>query len=89
MMQWGTLAANFLWISGCALALAVLSYASWQDALHHQGFVQHLKSPGSRRALSLAGVLCCAGMAVTAPQLWQSGLWAVLAVFFIIQAIKR
>ena len=36
MIDWFNLAANSLWILGCAIALAVLSYASWQASLRRE-----------------------------------------------------
>jgi hypothetical protein len=36
MIEWGGLAANSLWILGCALALATLSFAGWWSGFLRQ-----------------------------------------------------
>ena len=86
MIDWYNLAANALWIIGLAIALAVLSHASWQASQRHEKLRQQLAQPGYQIFLDLAAVLFCLGMAGTSRRIWEIILWAVLAVLFIAQA---
>jgi hypothetical protein len=80
MFDWGNLAANALWIFGCALALATLSFASWQASLHHQKLVARLSQPGYQRFLLLSGGLICVGQALLAQDTIRTVLWIVLGL---------
>lgn len=83
MIDWGNLAANALWIVGCAVALATLSYASWQASINQEKFSARLSRPDYERALILAGVLFCAGQFWLGESLVQRILWAVLGVLLL------
>jgi hypothetical protein len=87
MIDWGNLAANALWIIGCALALGTVSYASFLASLSGEKLRTRLGNPGMQAAIDLAGVLFCAGLAATSRPIWQMILWAVLGVLFLIQMI--
>ncbi len=87
MIDWANLAANALWILGCALALATLSYASWQASFYQEKLRQRLGKPGIQVALSAAGVLFCAGLAFTSASTLQMILWALLGVLFTAQLV--
>ena len=87
MIDWFNLVANALWILALAIALAVVSHASWQASLSHEKFRTRLGQPGYQRAFDLAAVLFCAGMAGTSRHLWEIILWGGLAVLFIAQAV--
>ncbi len=86
MIDWYNLAANALWILGLAIALAVISHASWQASLHHERLRLRLGQPGYQVFLDVAAVLFCAGMAATSRRVWEIILWSGLAVLFIAQA---
>ncbi len=88
MIDWWNVFSNALWISGAALALATLSYASWQASVEHQRLRAALKRPSFQIALNSAGVLFCAGMAATARYPLEIGLWLILAVLFVIQWLQ-
>ena len=85
MIDWASLARNALWIFGCSLALAALSYASWQGSLRRVKFREALHSRGAWLALHLGGVLFCASLALVtweqdlASKL-QSLVWALLGL---------
>lgn len=87
MIDWFNLMANALWILGLAIALAVISHASWQAALHHEKLRLWLARPGYQMYIDLAAVLFCLGMAATSPRVWEIVLWCGLAVLFIAQAV--
>jgi hypothetical protein len=82
LIDWRGLAANSLWILGCALALAAFSYASWQAWLTHQRLLARLGNPGIQRALSLAGILFCSGMMALSKPGIMTLLWGLLALAF-------
>lgn len=85
MIDWASLGRNALWIFGCSLALAGLSYASWRGSQRALKFGEALRSPGVRLALHLGGVLFCASLALIT---WdqslvsrlQTLLWAFLGL---------
>jgi len=87
MIDWFSLAANALWIFGLAIALAVVSHASWQAANHHEKLRSRLGQPGYQFLFDLAAVLFCLGMAATSRRLWEIILWCGLAVLFIVQTV--
>jgi hypothetical protein len=87
MIDWFNLAANALWIFGLAIALAVISHASWQASMYHEKLRSRLAQPGYQIYITLAAVLFCLGMAATSRQVWEIILWGGLAVLFIAQAL--
>jgi hypothetical protein len=79
-------AANALWISGCALALATFSYASLPAVQRGERLRDCLGRPGFRAAFSLAAGLICAGLAATSQMLVFIILWGILGALFCLQA---
>lgn len=88
MIDWYSLAANSLWILGCAVALATLSYASWQASVSGEKFRQALQRTGNQTALNSAGVLFSAGLAATSDSTLETVLWAVLGLLFLWTVIQ-
>jgi len=86
MIDWLNLIANSLWILGCALALATLSYASWQASVKNEKMRMVLSSPGYKISLYAAGALFSIGLAATSERIWEIILWTIFAILFIIQA---
>lgn len=82
MIDWKNLAANALWILGCAIALATMSYASWEASQYHEKMGARLKRPAYQACLNLAGLLFCLGLAATSGVLLQRAIWLVLAAAF-------
>jgi hypothetical protein len=80
MIDWGGLAANALWILGCALALAVFSFASWQASVHAEKLVARLNQPGYQRFLYLSGGLFCGGQALLAQDAIRAAVWTALGL---------
>jgi hypothetical protein len=87
MIDWYNLAVNALWILGCAVALATLSYASWEASLMKEKFTARLNRPFYQIALDLAGFLFCTGLAGTSDSTLEIILWSILALAFLIQMI--
>jgi len=86
MINWLNLLVNTFWILGCALALATLSYASWQASVENEKMRMVLSSPGYKISLYAAGALFSIGLAATSDRIWEIILWAILTILFIIQA---
>ena len=76
-----------MWIIACALALATVSYASWQGAQSGRGLRAALGAPGTQTVLMLAGALFSAGLLATSRTAWwEQALWALMLVLFLVQA---
>ena len=93
MIDWFNLFANALWIIALAVAVATLSYASWEASMLHEKMRLRLRQTKYQIALDVAGVLGCAGLAATSNRTWEIVLWAILGVLFAAQVgveiIKR
>jgi hypothetical protein len=92
MIDWFNVAANSLWILGCAMALATLSYASWQASIYKETLRARLDTPGVQRAFYLSGILFCAGLAGASDSTLEVILWAMLGFLFclgLIQSIRQ
>ena len=87
MIDWYSLATNSVWILACALALAVMSHASWQGSVNGRKFFEQMREPGYVRLLLAAGLLFCVGLGGAAEVWWERGLWLLLGVFFVIQMV--
>ncbi len=87
MIDWMDLGANSLWIVSLAILLAAVSVASWQGSQAGLRVRAVLAKPGYQILLNLAGLLFCAGLALTSPALWERMLWAVLGGFFLIRTV--
>ena len=85
MVDWFNLAANSLWILGCALALATLSYARWEASTKGEKLRSQLNSHHFQVPLNLAGALFCLGLAGTSDAVWEIVVWLILAVLFCVQ----
>jgi hypothetical protein len=85
MIDWLNLAANALWICALALALAVLSFASWEAKVGGERLRAVLSRPRWEFTLNLAGALFCLGLAATSDKIWERALWLVLAGLYLFQ----
>lgn len=85
MIDWVNLAANALWIIALSLALAVLSFASWEAKVGGERLRVVLSRPRWELALNLAGALFCLGLAATSDKMWEQALWLVLAGLYLFQ----
>lgn len=88
MIDWWGVIANSLWIAGSALALATISYASWQGHVTQHKLRARLGQRAYRLALDAAGCLFCLGMAATAGSTLELILWLALSVLFLAQLIR-
>jgi hypothetical protein len=83
MIDWLNVAFNALWIVGLSVALAALSYASWEASIFQEKFAVRLRRPAIQVALAAAGLLFCLGLAGTADAAWKSVLWLALGAGFL------
>ncbi len=85
MIDWWWIASNAMWIIGCALALAVFSYADYVANVRAEKMRQVLRQPAMKSALLLAALLFCAGLAATASAWWEAIIWIGLGLFALVQ----
>ena len=85
MINWYGLMVNALWILGCAMALATLSYVSWYSSANGIKFWDGLKSRQTQSFLYLAGLLFSLGMTGTSDSIYEGAAWIVFCIIFIVQ----
>jgi hypothetical protein len=89
MIDWVEVGASALWIFGCALILAALSYASWEASIYRERTAARLRRPGLRAAIHLGAVFFLVGMAGSSDRPLETALWSVLAVLFLFQWLAK
>ena len=87
MIDWYNLVSNALWIFGCALVLATLSYTSWEASLQKSSFKEIIRLYKIQIPLNVGGAFFALGLAGTTDITWQKILWAILFLGFLIQII--
>ena len=87
MIDWINLAGNALWILGCALFLAALSYASWEASLYGEKFRARMRGRGVQTTISVAGILFSIGLAIVSDRALEIIAWAGLALAFTAQLV--
>ncbi len=80
MIDWPLVLSSAVWLGGAALALAVLSYASWSASVRGLRLRVILRQSNYQRGLLAAAVLFCAGLGLTASSWLETALWFILAV---------
>jgi len=80
VIDWANLAANGLWILGCAIILATLSYASWEASTLSEKLGARIGRPSYQMALSLGTLLFTAGLAAAGGGVFTRIIWGVLAL---------
>lgn len=81
MIDWWNLATNLLWISGLAIALAVLSHSDWVASRRKdsgRALALALEKPLLHGGLALA----CVGAGLGARTGWERAAWFLLAAGF-------
>ncbi len=89
MIDWFNLAANALWVLGCAVVLAALSYASWEASRDQERMSARLKRPPARAALAIGGTLVFLGLAAVESDLLSRVFYIVLAVLSLFWRYRR
>ena len=85
MIDWLNLVMNILWILGCSIILASISYASWDASSKNEKIRNILKKYHIQISINLGGFLFCAGLAGTTDVLWQRIIWIILGIGFLLQ----
>ena len=80
MIDWPLVLFSAVWISGAALALATLSYASWSASMRGERLRAVLQRFEYQRLLLVAACLICVGLGLTAVSWLETVLWILLAV---------
>lgn len=88
MIDWWMVISNAIWIGGCALALAAASYASWQASMTHRRWRDVVGQPPMQQWLSIAAALFCLGLAATSRSGWETVVWLLLTIAFIVRVIR-
>jgi hypothetical protein len=83
MINWGSLAANSLWVLGCSVVLAAFSYASWVGAERQLKIRQALRSSGVWLALHIGAIIICAGLAATSRLWYEIVIWVLFGLGFL------
>lgn len=88
MIDWQAVGFGALWITGLSLNLAAFSMADYQG--HQSGKrLREVWALPAYQALSYMGwALFCFGLIGSARSLWETGLWSVLGMAFIVFAIR-
>ncbi len=87
MINWYGLFTNSLWIIGAALLLASLSWSLYAATLARNGWRAQLKSPDFTLASAAGMTLLMLGLGFQrGTPLWQSALWFMLALAFVLLA---
>lgn len=85
MIDWYSLVANSIWVLALALALSVISLASWKANLGGESLKDQLNRSSWGIPLNLAGVLFCLGLFATSETWWEKGLWVLVLFLFALQ----
>jgi hypothetical protein len=82
-----------LWILGLAGVLATLSYSSWYRSLIGRPWSTMVTLPHFLSPFCISFAVFCTGMALGAvtdptPSWWQLAAWSILAVIFVVFAVR-
>jgi hypothetical protein len=85
LIDWREVFSNALWIFGCAIALAVLSYADWRANQYHEKLRTQFARPKLRLLFDIALIFICLGLAATSDTILAVILWIILTLLSIFQ----
>ncbi|MFN2135679.1 MAG: hypothetical protein ACK2UK_06980 [Candidatus Promineifilaceae bacterium] len=88
MINWQSVLFNSFWIFGLSLLLAAASYAIWSASESGRSMRDQFSSPGFLRFFWASSFLVAIGLAGTSGQTWETLLWAGMALFALVAAIK-
>ncbi|HEX9107973.1 MAG TPA: hypothetical protein VF832_12110 [Longimicrobiales bacterium] len=87
MLDWPLVGRSALWLLGLSIALAAWSHATWWAGRQGLQLRAALDRPLFVAPFSLGMVLFCAGLAWGETLLWRRGLWLLLLLAFLWQAL--
>lgn len=82
MLDWSSLALDFLWVLGLAVIVATVSYYYWLTAETTLSDRRLGDVPTCIIGVSFGGWLFCVGMAGLARYWWEGAAWGVLVILF-------
>ncbi len=86
MIDWRNVAANAFWILGLALALATLDLARWEATSKTEKLTTHLRR--YKLPFNFAGCMFAVGLAATSVRDWETLLWGILALLFVVDIVQ-
>ena len=87
MIDWYNVIMNACWILGCAVALATISYASWEASARGKTFRECMRLSKIQIALNIGGLLFTVGLAGTTQIIWERVLWIIVGFGFLIHIV--
>jgi len=87
LIDWPGVARNALWILGLSIVLAAWSYTSWWASMRRIKMRHALGLPRFQAPFAVGLILFCASLAWSSTRWWERGLWIVLGVAFLWQAM--
>jgi len=85
MIDWLNLLYNTSWILAMAIALAIVSWASWKASVQKTGFRQEILRSAPQQGLHFSGFLFSLGLALTSDVGYEKVLWFLFAAYFLVQ----
>ena len=89
MIDWYNLITNAVWMFGCSVVLATLSYASWEASTQTSSFKELIRQHKIQISLNIGGFLFAIGLAGTTQIMWQKIIWMILSLGFLIQIMSE
>ena len=92
MINWQSVIFNSFWIFGLATLLAAFSYSYWLAEQEGHRLRRKLGGISFQRALWLSLALIGIGLAGTSQLIWETVIWAVLAILallFLLTSIRQ
>jgi len=87
-IPWGRVFSNFVWILGAALILTTFSYHEFLVHLQKAKRIEVFKRDSFKKPFLLGAILITIGISASAHKLWLTIIFGIVALLFIILAIK-
>jgi len=88
LIDWRMVGFSSLWIMGLAVILAVLSFADYHAKAKGNRFRDELRTPIYQAWINVGLTLFCLGLLGSSDAWWESVLWGLLAVAFLVFCIS-
>ncbi len=87
VIDWLNLLFSSLWIIGCAIELAAVSYHHWAASENNVSLKEQFNQRSFQLASWVSILLICAGIAGTTEEAWEKILWIILGVSALINIV--
>jgi len=87
-IPWGRILSNFVWILGTAVILAAFSYHEFLANFQKAKRIEVFKRDSFKKPFLLGAILITIGISASAHKLWLTLILGIVAILFIILAIK-